>query len=132
MIALRIRPIQIALLLLVCVGPFTTGCTKMQERMHARYELGKPFKFRPAEPGGVYEVKWSTTLDGTRYAIEGTKRTVAEGELLGFSLEDNGKLMAIAGESRFPITPVPKDAKFFVWSTQVEKDTQLTKNLKGE
>jgi hypothetical protein len=98
-----------------------TGCTKMSERTHAKYELGKPFKFRPAEPGGVYQVKWSATEDGVKYAIQGSQRTVAEGELVGFSMDNSGLLIAIAGESKFPISPLPPDAKFFFWSTEFIK-----------
>lgn len=116
--------LPVLLLVLAC----TTGCPpKVSERTHAKYELGAPFKFRPATPGGIYEVKWSETEDGPRTTIEHTRREVREGELLGFSLEEGGQLIAIAGEARVPISPIPSGARYFVWSTQFVKDDPKTK-----
>lgn len=100
---------------------FTGGCPpKVSTRSHARYELGHPFKFRPAEPGGEYRVKWSETIEGPWVEIAGSERTVAEGDLLGFTME-NGMLTAVAAESRFVISPVPPEAKYFIWMTEFVK-----------
>lgn len=110
----------ISLLLTLLTLTLVCGCTKTSERTHARYELGQPFKFRPADPGGEYRVKWSATGEEPWQIILGSERVVAEGELLGFTMENN-VLSAVAGESRFVISPVPRDAKVFVWSTEFVK-----------
>jgi len=114
-------PVHVLLLsiALLLIGP---ACgPRMSERTHARYLVGAPFKYRPADPGGVYQVKWAPAEEGPWTVMPGTARTVAQGELLGFVLGENGTLTAVAGEQRFSIVPLPADAKIFVWSTEFER-----------
>lgn len=117
-------PSTLLVLLPLIVLLLGLGCgPKMSERTHARYELGAPFKYRPAEPGGLYRVKWAPTRDGPWTAVPGSEQTVTQGDLLGFMLDEHGMLIAIAGQTRFPISPLPRDAKVFVWATEFERKT---------
>lgn len=122
----RLSSVAPGLALLAVLAVMASGCApKMSERTHAKYALGTPFKYRPAEPAGLYQVKWSATEDGPMYVVEGTKRQVDAGELLGFVIDESGHLLAVAGEARFALPPLPNEARYLFWSTEfVKQDTQ--------
>lgn len=119
----------LGLLLLACL--VSSGCTKYSERTHARYELGMPYKMRPAEPGGLYQVKWSATPDGPKHAVPGTQRLVRRGDPVGFMRGLDGQVVAMAGDEWFILPPLPASARQCVWSTEVTKQTQFARNMDG-
>ena len=127
----RIIENAVRVLMLSCLAVAVTGCTKFSERTHARYEIGTPGKVRPAEPGGLYEVKWSATPGGPKKTLAGTQRLVARGAAVGFIRDNDGTILAIAGPDTFPLPSLPNEARLCVWSTSVPKQTQLSKNLEG-
>jgi len=119
------------LLLTLVVIVSSAGCTKLSERTHARYELGTPLKLRSAEPGGLYQVKWSATADGPRRTVPGTQRLVRRGEPVGFMRDQDGTVLAVAGQAQFKLTGLPPEATHCVWSTEFPRDSRLAQGVGG-
>ena len=107
------------------------GCMRTQTRRVARYDTG-PRVFpvqRQAPETAEYKVKYAGAAGHELHAVGGTKRIVGEGDVLGFATEDDGTVVAIAGEERIPLRHLPASARYCVWSYKERGPTQFTKEV---
>ena len=122
----RTFPISLIFVALCVAG----GCTQRQEQTHAQWEMGSPQKLKPALLGGLYEVKWSASANGPRFAVPASKRIVGEGDLIGFAPNEGGGVLAFAGRDQFEIHRLPAQARYWAWSTETVRESQVARNLR--
>lgn len=96
------------------------GCTRTRVEMVAKYRPGAPSRIARTPDVGVYKIKYVAGPAGEElHTLRGSKRFLGKGQPVGFVLGDEGQIIAVAGEERFPAR-LPDDARFCVWHTKTE------------
>lgn len=115
--ALRLRfPSQVVLL--IALFPLVGGCTTTRADRLARFELGAPHHvWLTAPETDAYKVKWVVSADESG-TVPGSARIVRRGAVIGFTADDGGRVVAIAGKESFPVEGVPPDARRLIWYRQ--------------
>ena len=115
-----------ALVLSVC-----TGCTSTRVKRVARFEPadGPALVQRQAPESAAYKVKFADGSGDELRTLGGSKRIVRRGDLLGFTTSAEGTVIAIAGEEQFPLNKLPPSARYCVWVSREERQTQFAREL---
>ena len=113
-----------------CVGLVVGGgCTQTRVAMVAEYHPGVPLKVDRTPDVGVYKIKYAAGPGGGElHTLHGSKRFLGKGQPVGFVAGDDGAIIAVAGEERFPAR-LPADARFCVWYTKSEEPSQFAREL---
>ena len=113
--------------LATCVGLIAGGCTQTRIDMVAKYHPGTPSKVDRTPDVGVYKIKFAAgDARAKLHTLHGSKRFLGKGQPLGFVRGDDGAVIAVAGEERFP-AKLPPHARFCVWYTKTEEPTDLAR-----
>lgn len=111
--------------LATCVGLVAGGCTQTRVDMVAKYHPGTPSKVDRTPDVGVYKIKFAAGEAGAKlHTLHGSKRFLGKGQPLGFVHGEDGAIIAVAGEERFP-AKLPPHARFCVWVTKSEEPTDF-------
>jgi hypothetical protein len=105
------------------------GC---QQNTHveriARFQPSDPIKISRTPDVGVYKIKYSTVRDDTLRTLHGSQRMLGKGQPIGFERNDDGELIAVAGDERFPAM-LPEGARFCVWYSKQEDTPRAGQHL---
>ena len=108
-----------------CLGLVAGGCTQTRVDMVAKYHPGTPSKVGRTPDVGVYKIKFAAGDAGAKlHTLHGSKRFLGKGQPLGFVHGEDGAIIAVAGEERFP-AKLPPHARFCVWVTKSEEPTDF-------
>jgi hypothetical protein len=110
-----------------CAG-LLTGCVQTRVAMVAKYQPGGPPKVDRTPDVGVYKIKYTTAADEDLKTLRGSKRFLGKGQPVGFEDGEDGQVIAVAGEERFPAL-LPEGARFCVWYTKSEEPTRFAEDL---
>lgn len=102
------------------------GCTKTKLYRAARFEPGEEMSITRAAPAdGTYKVKWLNPRDGELHTVHGTERLLFKGQRLGFGRDEDGRVLAVAGEEAFALGRLNRHAGYCVWVGKVKKETKF-------
>jgi hypothetical protein len=114
--------------LLLIIAMLGTGCVQTRQERLARYEPGSPPIYRVIPRSGVYKVKWKF---GDEYkTASGTWRYFVQGTPVGFQTQDDGTVVALAGDQKIPLGPAPRHTKYCCWYQKFEEETQFAKEIR--
>src|SRR4051812_31290499 len=104
------------------------GCMDSSVARVGQHKLSVPVGTASTEfvhEPGLYKVKWVASKDRSG-TVEGSERFFAGGDRVGFETTQEGTLVAIAGNEKFPLeAPLPQDARRIVWYTKREDPSDL-------
>ena len=113
----------------VAVALLGSGCARTRVTMVAKYHPGAPSKVDRTPDVGVYKIKFAAGEAGQAlHTLHGSKRLLGKGQPLGFVRADDGAIIAVAGEERFPAR-LPDGARFCVWYTKSEEPSTFARDL---
>ena len=93
------------------------GCMTTHKASVSPFELGQhEMVVRPAPRTGYYEVKCAETQSSAQRTVASSGRVVQKGQPLGFCLNPDGDVLAVAGDETFTMAFAPPEATRFVWS----------------
>ena len=104
------------------------GCTKTVQHRVAEYHPGLTPTTQPVPKTAVYSVRFLDENGKKTGGIPWSHRLLAAGEHVGFAMDEDQGLLAVAGNDSFPIQ-LP-DRHGAVWSTTYTKETQFSKEMK--
>jgi hypothetical protein len=111
--------------LATCVGLVAGGCTQTRIDMVAKYHPGTPSTVDRTPDVGVYKIKFAAgEAGGELHTLRGSKRFLGKGQPLGFVHGEDGAIIAVAGEERFP-AKLPPHARFCVWYRKTKEPTEF-------
>lgn len=118
---------------LVCVaalvGMAAGGCTQTRVQMVAKYHPGTPSRVDRAPDVGVYKIKYAAGPAGEEmHTLHGSKRFLGKGQPVGFVAGEDGQVIAVAGEERFPAM-FPAGMRFCVWYTKSEEPSDFARGV---
>ena len=109
------------------VGLVAGGCTQTRVEMVAKYQPGAPSRVSRTPEVGVYKIKFAAGPAGEElHTLHGSKRFLGKGQPVGFEAGEDGAIIAVAGEERFPAL-LPDDARFCVWYTKNEEPSDFAR-----
>jgi hypothetical protein len=107
------------------VGLVAGGCTQTRVAMVAKYQPGTPSRVDRAPEVGVYKIKYAAGPAGEEmHTLHGSKRLLGKGQPVGFVPGEDGQIIAVAGEERFPAM-FPEGTRFCVWYTKSEEPSDF-------
>lgn len=118
---------------LVCVaalvGLVAGGCTQTRVQMVAKYQPGAPSRVDRTPDVGVYKIKYAAGPAGEEmHTLHGSKRFLGKGQPVGFVAGEDGQVIAVAGEERFPAM-FPQGTRFCVWYTKSEEPSDFARGV---
>lgn len=112
----------------VCIVIVIGGCTKTVQHRVAGYYPGTAPTTQPVPKTAVYSIRFLDEKGKKTGGIPSSHRLLAAGEHAGFALDQDQRLLAVAGNNSFPIQ-IP-EGYGAVWSTTYTKETQFSKEMK--
>jgi hypothetical protein len=118
---------------LVClatmIGLVAGGCTQTRVTMVAKYHPGAPARVDRAPDVGVYKIKYAAGPAGEEmHTLHGSKRFLGKGQPVGFVRDEDGQIIAVAGEERFP-AKLPEGARFCVWYFKTKETSNFAREV---
>ena len=113
--------------LVTAAGLLAGGCTQTRVTMVAKYQPGAPSRVDRTPDVGVYKIKYAAGPAGEElHTLHGSKRFLGKGQPLGFVAGEDGRVIAVAGEERFPAL-FPEGTRFCVWYTKSEEPSDFAR-----
>jgi hypothetical protein len=107
-----------------------TGCVKTVTHKVAKFtpaEATGPTT-RPVPEAAVYKVKVKKQGEDEYHGVDGTRRLLRAGEVVGFRRGEDGVLYAMAGKEEVALGQ-GEDWERLVWFTQRKKQTQFSREV---
>jgi hypothetical protein len=106
------------------------GCARKYVAKVAPFERGKSaIVVKPAPRSGMYRVQFLADDHYIKDAGVTPARWVQKGEPVGFREDEDGTVVAIAGEKELPVVGVPEQATHVMWYHKSKKPTQFGKSM---
>jgi hypothetical protein len=111
----------ISIALLIC------GCTKKVQHRVANYYPGVAPMTQPVPKTAVYSIRFLDEKGKKTGGIPNSHRLIQAGDHAGFDIDENEGVIAIVGNTSFPISIPPGYSA--VWSATYHKPTQFSKEV---
>ena len=115
--------------LLISAVMLVTGCTRAYTTKIARLGSNDTRITELVPRTGMYKVKWTHNSSKNLHGIDETSVILREGDTVGFKRQDDGTILARAGEKLFELEDVPETAKYLVWYSKMDGQTQFGREM---
>lgn len=106
------------------------GCVRGYQQKMARYEFGPEPVREVIRTPGAYKVKWTRESSKDLHGLDETSIFLAPGDVVGFEPLEDGRIIAFAKDRQFLVDAIPSSAKYFVWYSKIEGETQFGKEVR--
>jgi len=116
--------------MLICSLILAPGCARKYVAKVAPLERGKSeVVMKPAPRSGMYMVQFVANDKYIKDAGATPARWVKKGEQVGFREDQDGTIVAIAGDNELPVVGVPARATHVMWYHKSKQPTHFGKSM---